>query len=103
MADRHSLLREIVRRSLDCGNYHFTRKTLRFFGETLRSYYARREKTGEVIVYRHGRSKAGPKAFYFNYDTGRLTPLEYHRETQKYIMAEAIREIETEEVMSLSY
>lgn len=76
-----SNIREAVTRA---GSHHFDRKTLSFFGETMKSYRAYyHEPTGLNILIRHT-SKAGPDAYavvqadpaYPIYDMARLVKIE---------------------------
>jgi|WetSurMetagenome_2_1015567.scaffolds.fasta_scaffold104786_2 hypothetical protein len=65
-ADRmHLTLAEISQANHDKGFHFFDRKTLRFFGETMKSYYLCKG-TGNKIIIKRLHSKAGRAFFEFN-------------------------------------
>lgn len=59
-----------IRAANERGGFHFfDRKTLRFFGETMRNYRVGKVIDGKVSVIRRG-GKAGSATFLFDPDTG---------------------------------
>ncbi len=55
-----SNIREAVMRA---GSHHFDRKTMSFFGETMKSYRAYYHETTELNILIRHTSKAGPDAY----------------------------------------
>jgi hypothetical protein len=59
-------LSEIKRMNQDAGYHFFDRKTLKFFGETMKSYYLCKGTGDKVIIKRNRKSMAGEKYFEFD-------------------------------------
>lgn len=67
---------EIRYRMTEAGSHFFDRKTLKFFGETMKNFTAgERLPDGKQWVYRHG-GRAGSKTYLFNATTNKLE--DYH-------------------------
>ena len=68
---------EIKRRTEETAPYFFTPKTLRFFGQTMRSFSVRKQVDGRIrisapMIDRFTRRKMGETVRYFNPETNQL-------------------------------
>jgi hypothetical protein len=68
---------EIKRRSAEAAPYFFTTKTLRFFGQTMKSFSVRKQQDGRYkisapMVDRTTGRKVGDTVRYFNPETNNL-------------------------------